>query len=255
KLEKKEYTIAKPPVELKLDEFYKKYVNVNGIAVISSEKVPDSAMHAACLVIETMTKAIPVENLKSMVEHGVRVGIMARYEGTTDIPEHAYLAEKKDLNWDVRARGLGGTIETPLTTCAEENLLCYQIDKYHAEDILIHEFAHTIHNVGISALDSAFNSKLQKSLDAAIHDGKYQNTYAATNIYEYWAEGVQNWFDANAEVEHPDGKHNQVNTREEMKEYDPMLYNIIAGYFSEPTHVISCHAFEDKFHIANHSAH
>ena len=66
---------------------------------------------------------------------------MARYEGTTDVPEHAHLAKDTTLNWDLRARGLGGDLELPLTSCAEENLLCYQIDKYHAEDILIHEFA------------------------------------------------------------------------------------------------------------------
>ncbi len=43
---------------------------------------------------------------------------------------------------------------SPVTTCAEENILAYQIDKYHAEDILIHEFAHSIHLIGISQVRS-----------------------------------------------------------------------------------------------------
>ena len=241
------YKISSPPEELKLDSFYKKYVNVNGIHIISSHKVPDEAVYAACKTIDFMTRALPEEVLKSMTSYDTKVGIMARYEGTTDIPEHAYLANDTALNWDVRARGLGGTIKLPLTTCAEENLLCYQIDKYHAEDILIHEFAHTIHGVGIVPIDSIFNQLLQEELDAAIAEGKYENTYAMTNIWEYWAEGVQNWFNVNAEVEEADGKHNWVNTREDMKKYDPALYEIISSYFPEFKEGPSCHGAENLF--------
>jgi alpha-glucosidase len=168
---------------------------------------------------------------------------MARYEGTTDIPEHADLVNDTTLNWDVRARGLGGDMELPLTTCAEENLLCYQIDKYHAEDILIHEFAHAIHLIGIAPINSEFNDKLQKMLDNAIAKGKYKNTYAATNLYEYWAEGVQDWFNVNAEVPKSDGKHNFVNTRSDLEAYDPDLFNLLSNYFPDfdPDTCPSCH--------------
>jgi len=237
----KDYKITAPPQELGLDSFYKKYSNVNGIHIISSHRVPDSAFVKACEIIDFMTTGLPKKILKQMVKVDTRVGIMARYEGTTDIPEHAHLANDTTLNWDVRARGLGGDIKLPLTTCAEENLLCYQIDKYHAEDILIHEFAHTIHGVGIIPLDDSFNDLLQEKLDAAMAAGKYKNTYAATNIWEYWAEGVQNWFNVNAEVEKVDGKHNWVNTREDMKKYDPDLYKIVSNYFPEFEVSPSCH--------------
>jgi alpha-glucosidase len=74
---------------------------------------------------------------------------------------------------------------------------------------------------------------LEKLLNQAVAKGKYDNTYAKTNFYEYWAEGVQNWFNVNAEVPIPDGKHNQLNTREELKKYDPDLYQVISQYFSE----------------------
>lgn len=235
------YKIDSPPKELKLNSFYKKHSNVNGIHIISSHRLPDSAFVKACEIIDFMTSGLPKEVLAQMVKVNTRVGIMARYEGTTDIPEHAHLVNDTTVNWDVRARGLGGTLGLPLTTCAEENLLCYQIDKYHAEDILIHEFAHTIHGVGIIPLDDTFNDLLQQKLDAAIAAGKYRNTYAATNIWEYWAEGVQNWFNVNAEVENADGKHNWVNTREDMKKYDPDLYEIVSRYFPDFERSPSCH--------------
>ncbi|MDD4698605.1 MAG: hypothetical protein PHR52_13890 [Fermentimonas sp.] len=235
--------ITFPPAYLELDPFYKKYMNVNGIHVISSWRVPDSCFYAAYITVKALTDMLPAEVMESMTSRNTRIGIMARYEGTTDIPEHAHLANDTSLNWDVRARGLGGTVNRPLTTCAEENILAYQIDKYHAEDILIHEFAHTIHYVGIAPIDDNFNNRLQVSLDEAIANGRWINTYAATNIAEYWAEGVQNWFDVNAEVDNDsgDGKHNKVNTREELRLYDPGLFKIISEYFPETDEPISRH--------------
>lgn len=241
------YKITSPPDSLGLDPFYRKYSNVNGIAIMSSWRVPDSAFVQACRIIDFMTKDLPENVLNQMVNMKARLGIMARYEGTTDIPEHADLANDTTLNWDLRARGLGGDMDLPLTTCAEENLLCYQIDKYHAEDITIHEFAHAIHLIGIAPLDSTFNDLLQKTLDEAIAEGKYKRTYAATNFYEYWAEGVQDWFNVNAEVPTPDGKHNWVNTREDLKKYDPALYEIVSRYFSEFEVSPSCHSAENLY--------
>lgn len=245
--------ITVPPASLKLDPFYKKYMNVNGIHVISSWRVPDSCFYAAYITIKALTDMLPAEVLESMTSRDTRIGIMARYEGTTDIPEHAYLANDTSLNWDVRARGLGGTLDLPLTTCAEENILAYQIDKYHAEDILIHEFAHTIHDVGISPITSGFNSRLEALLEAAIKNGRWTNTYAATNIWEYWAEGVQNWFNVNAEIDNNggDGKHNKVNTREELKVYDPGLYEILSEYFPATNQRISRHKTENLYNWEN----
>lgn len=237
-----DWEITQPPENLELDPFYKKYVYVNGIHIISSWRVPDSAIRQACNIVMYMTEALPKEIHNELTVRNTRVGIMARYEGTTDIPEHKHLESDTSLNWDVRARGLGGGVDLPLTTCAEENLLCYQIDKYHAEDILIHEFAHTIHEVGILSKNPDFNNKLQVLYDAAIAEGKWKNTYAITSVWEYFAEGVQDWFNVNAEVSKPDGKHNHVNTRKELKEYDPGLYELIGGIFPEFEVQISCHS-------------
>lgn len=239
--------ISSPPASLKLNKFYKKYLTANGIAITSSWRVPDSALVQAWKIVRFMTAGLPPEILDAMVKVNTRVTVMARYEGTTDVPEHAHLANDTTLNWDLRARGLGGDLELPLTSCAEENLLCYQIDKYHAEDILIHEFAHTIHGVGILPLNPEFNNLLQEKLDQAISEGKYKRTYAAENIWEYWAEGVQDWFNVNAEVPKADGKHNWVNTRDDLKKYDPRLFQLIKEYFPESNESPSCHSSSNLY--------
>lgn len=236
------YKITKVPANLKLDKFYKKYVNVNGIHVISSHKAPDKAVIGACKIVDFMTQALPKKVLKSMIDNDARVAVMWRYEGVTDLPEHRDLVNDTSVNWDVRARGLGAELGSPLTSCAEENLLCYQIDKYHAEDILVHEFTHAVHGLGIAPVTPNFNKELQEALDEAKAQGKYKNVYAATDYLEYFAEGVQSWFNVNAEVKNADGKHNWVNTREDLKKYDPKLYEIVSRYFPAIDNVPSCHA-------------
>lgn len=239
--QKAKFEIINPPKELGLDNFYKKYVDANGIPVVSSWRVPDEALIKVAQMVDFFIDNLPEQVVSNLLQNKTRVGILARYEGTTDMPEFRHLEKDTTVNWDVRARGLGGTLELPMSSCAEENILCYQIDKYHAEDILIHEFAHTIHAVGILPSNANFNEQLQLALDNAKAEGKWKDTYAATNFWEYWAEGVQSWFNVNADVPEPDGKHNFVNTRKELKEYDLAFYNILDEYFEEIEFDLSCH--------------
>ena len=122
-LEIPECVVTTPPDSLHLDKFYTKYVDVNGLPLVSSWRVPDSAFVAAHRTLYAMTSMLKPEILEAMRKVGARVAIMGRYEGTTDLPEHHYLINDTALNWDLRARGLGGTIDEPLTSCAEENVL------------------------------------------------------------------------------------------------------------------------------------
>lgn len=236
-----ECVVTTPPDSLNLDPWYKKYVDVNGIPLCSSWRVPDSCFVAAHRTLWAMTSMLDPEIMDAMRRAGTRVTIMARYEGTTDVPEHRYLARDTTLNWDLRARGLGGTLQLPLTSCAEENILAYQIDKYHAEDILIHEFSHSIHLIGILQVHPDINDRIKALLKQANDEGRFQNTYRLTDYAEYFAEGVQDWFNVNAEMPYPDGKHNYVNTREELKEYDPGLYALLSEYFPDTPLQISKH--------------
>lgn len=243
-----ECVVTTPPDSLHLDKFYTKYVNVNGLPLVSSWRVPDSAFVAAHRTLYAMTSMLKPGILEAMRKAGARVAIMGRYEGTTDLPEHHYLINDTALNWDLRARGLGGTIDEPLTSCAEENVLAYQIDKYHAEDILVHEFAHAIHCIGIIQVDTTFNSRLQSLYEKAKKEGLLTNTYRETDKEEYFAEAVQDWFDVNAEMPHTDGKHNWCNTREELRQFDPDLYQLLSEYFPETTLHISKHPKTDVCH-------
>ena len=43
----RKYTISKPPAELKLNPFYKKYVSAGGYPIVSSQRVNDYALKEA----------------------------------------------------------------------------------------------------------------------------------------------------------------------------------------------------------------
>lgn len=132
--------------------------------------------------------------------------------------------------WDRRARGLGATDERPAVSTGEENLLQLPGDPYWSENILVHEFAHVIHQQGMAALDSTFETTIQSYFKEAIAEGLWQGTYAASNAAEYFAEGVQSWFGTNREN---DNEHNDINTREELATYDPRLAGLIAQVFGD----------------------
>lgn len=219
-------TVGKLPKNLKLDPFYEKYADAENIPVVSSKRVPDKALVQVVEVVGNMLTKRP-DLRKALVKGNARISVMSKDEVTTDIPEHSNLMPK-DF-WDKRARGVGGVP----TSCAEENLLGYKDDRYNGENILIHEFAHTIHEVGMKILDPEFDNRLEKLFDAAIKKGLWKKTYAATDFKEYWAEGVQSFFDANMPAERVDGIHNGVRTREQLKKYDPDLSKLVDEVFAK----------------------
>jgi|CXWL01.1.fsa_nt_gi hypothetical protein len=213
------------PAISKLHTFYKKQIEALGISIISSEKTDDSALYKAKEIIEIMLQNRPdiAEKIKST---GVRVAIIAEEEQTTDLPEYSDL----DEFWNIRSRGFGATFARPISSGAEENLLQYNSDRYLGENIFIHEFAHTIHLIALDQIDPQFTQQLELMYNK--NKELWTNTYASENAQEYWAEGVQSWFDANLEgPQGGNGIHNSINTRSELKHYDPELAKLIREVF------------------------
>ncbi|WP_441292623.1 hypothetical protein ACSRUE_21485 [Sorangium sp. KYC3313] len=104
----------------------------------------------------------------------------------------------------------------------------------------MHEFSHAIAIMGIAFVEPTFNGELEDVFDAALQAGRWENTYAATNKDEYWAEGVQSWFDANTEAIPTNGIHNDIDTRAELRDYDRPLHDLIARYFADDAWRPSC---------------
>ncbi len=201
--------------EFRLAPFYQRHLLVGALPVVGSSHLSDAALREAAWIIRRMLDGRD-DLLAAMAANRTRVAIMAWNEFTTDIPEHAHLQPR--VYWDRRARGLGATPTAPAVSGAEENLLDYPGDPYPTENILIHEFAHAIHAMGLSRTDPTFDPRLAAAFQEATRRGLWKGTYAATNHEEYWAEIVQSWFDDNREN---DSLHNHVDTRAELVDYDP----------------------------------
>ncbi len=222
-----DYQVTAPPAEANLPSFYAKYVSASGFPVVSSKVVNDYALKEAAYLIDLMLAKRP-DVRKAMIESGSRLIVMAYNEYSTDIPEYAHM-KPKDF-WDRRARGFGGSKTDPVCSCGEENLLGYAGDPYEKENILIHEFAHNIHLRGMTTVDPTFDGRVKKAYDDAMAKELWKGKYASTNHHEYFAEGVQSWFDNNRP---PDHDHNHVDTRKELLEYDPALAALCEEIFGD----------------------
>ena len=218
-----------------IPSFYQKYIETEGLYVTSSGKVSDEALLKACDIISLMLAKRP--DVKAhMVKKGCHVMVIGKDEETCDLPEFAHICNCEDSikYWNWRARGFGGAPEDEFSSsCGEENLLALPQDKYVGENILIHEFAHLIHTVGIVGVEPDFNERLEALRQNAIRKGLWEKTYAVSNKEEYFAECVQSFFNCNRYAEPANGVHNWVNRRTKLKTYDPDMYRLLQEYFYE----------------------
>ncbi len=218
--------------------FYTQRVDAHGFPIVASAKVNPYALKEAAYLVDMMLAKRP-DVRAAMVKSGARMCILAYNEFTTDLPEWEYMAHEKEADfpdlsgkdfWDARARGLGGSETDPFCAVAEENVLGYPDDPYVKECILIHEFAHNIHLRGMVNVDPTFYPRLRATYAAAMKAGLWKGKYAAMNPDEYFAEGVQSWFDDNRVNDHD---HNHVHLRTQLIDYDPGLAALCREVFGD----------------------
>lgn len=211
----------------RLDPFYKQHVVADGLLIVSSEKVREQALHEVAHLVRQMLARRP-DALTVLAQKKAYVGVMAYNEMTTDIPE----CKRMGPWWDKRARGLGGN---PVT-CAEENLLAFPGDPYQGENIFIHEFGHALCGV-FAQLDDQFNTRLRALYQEAKDAGRFRG-YGMNNFGEFWAEGVQSWFNCNRsgglEAVGPEGERlSHINTREELRTHLPAMAKLLDETFRQ----------------------
>jgi len=219
-----------------LDPFYKQHIVVDGLLIVSSEKVSKYALGEVAYLAGKMLARRP--DILAMLARRNYVGVMAYTEMTSDIPESRNMGPW----WDMRARGLGGR----LITCGEENVLNFKGDPWAGENIFIHEFAHGIHHALLS-MDKTFSLRLRALCKKARESGRFRG-YGMSDKgepLEFWAEGVQAHFNCNGairpkpagsnpslEVLDSSGKHlAHIRTREQLKKYMPAFARLIDETF------------------------
>lgn len=229
------------------DPFYAKRLDAAGLPIVSSARAPDEALAAARDIVTGMLAHRP-DLARHLVAQGYRVAVMAPDETTTDLPEQRgwvrptlddprltrcerkHYAERigrlTDRHyWDARARGMSG----PLTSAGAENLLAAPGDRYHGENILVHEFAHDV-LAAIRAVDPALYARVEAAYAGARKNGRWKDEYASTTIDEYWAVGTQFWFNSGRFIAF-DRVH--VLSDADLARYDPALAAVLRAAYGD----------------------
>jgi hypothetical protein len=236
------FTVTAPPAHLELDPFYKKYVDAQGIPIVSSEKVPDQAHLMARDIVLFMLADRP-DLRQELIRKKWKVAIMAESEVTYDIPEHRKfrplpkidderLTPQQKANyyepggvgsmtgeeyWNSRGRGFGGEPNGENTTsCAEENLLGYPGTRYFGWPLLLHEFSHGIMRGAVYTVDPEYRKAVEEAYaNAKANNLRSARGYYGNNFNEYWAGGVECYTFADE------------SGRQRLQEVDPRLYELV----------------------------
>lgn len=168
-----------------------------GINIWAWDVVPNEAIARAQAIVSNMLGSTPAAVLKAMVANRAEVSVIGTSQLTTDIPAHHYLANVSTFdgrNFNTGTRGVGGILAVPMASMAEENVM--DTDKmYYAESIAVHEFGHSVMNLGLVACQlAAVRGAYVASRASKI--GYATTQYMFANEFEYWGVGTQAWFGA-----------------------------------------------------------
>lgn len=204
----------------KAKAFYGKYLDINGLPVVASEKVDDQALYRTYDIVSHMLAGRP-DIIRAMQNNGMYLIIIGKDQVYTDMPEYSDHPDPAYQN--ERVRGTGGKP----TSFGEENLLGLMLDRYDDESIGVHEFCHTIDGA-LRSMDPEWSRRLRDTYEAAKAKKLYEGAYAGSNAGEYWAEICQAYFDCNRLN---NWNHGPIGTREQLKVYDPVGYELVRSIF------------------------
>jgi hypothetical protein len=220
--------------------FYGKYINADGIPILASSQVCDRSLQIVYEMILKMLSKRP-DYLANLIQKGVRVSVFAVNEKMTDLPEDRDLAgvwidAAHTRKYDDTCGG--GAVPGRPTTVCESNLIGVQDPYYGRMSVFIHEFGHTIQNLGLdtataNAVLSAY-ADAQKSNLFTQADG-VSTSYMMSNDMEFFAEGTGNWFNA-ADPTNPANSPEEQG-RKFIASYDPEYYQILQGIYPDDSWV------------------
>lgn len=234
--------LSTPSSDISGGGFYKNSVSLYGVHILGSQNISEDAFYVAAEIVGNMISNNTAMQT-ALVDQNASIGILgavtdfqfpkvvAAEEFLTDLPDYSNLSSVfPGTDWN-NLRGVGGVPGRPMASVGEENLLNLPTDPHRgAESILVHEFSHSIMN--LYANSTSLGTQITSAFSNAVGANLWSNTYAITNKDEYFAETVQSWFDDNPSTPVA-GIHNDIDTRVELKNYDPTMYALLETIFRE----------------------
>ena len=200
------------PASLEADEFYRKYLDVDGLPLLAPNGVSDDEMLRAREVMLAMVQNRPGQ-LGEMSELGFRVALFDYSRG-----------RKIDQLPEAKAAGIpkrtGAFFSTPYGA-----MVAASSSEHYCSHVLIHEFAHAVyHAILRQPGGDLFRNDVSQAYRSAMDRGLWSGHYAATKESEYWADTVSYWF-------LPDVFEQLFGTT--FGQYDPLADRLIGQVFGD----------------------
>ncbi len=247
-------SVMTPPARFKIDPYYTKFTWAREFTVLGSKHVSDQALLKANDTIRKMF-AYRHDVLKALVADGGRLVVLGREEKLSDLPEFKDSRKKADFD---EVRYLDYTPALKLMVVPEENVLGLPKEPFAGKCLVVSVFAKALYQVAglrpvdpdferrrdkqqyelrVKRLDVEFDQRLRKIHEAALGKDLWKGTPAARHRAEYWAAGVEAYFDAAGDGQAPNGAERPITTREALKAYDPDLYALVDETMAYREHV------------------
>ncbi|MEE8485392.1 MAG: hypothetical protein V3S38_02395 [Acidimicrobiia bacterium] len=225
-------------------EGYSQGCTILGLEVLAAEEISPEAIRELAARAYQMLVNRP-EYAEAIVGYPIGLRVIGADQRIMDLPEFDDIYfHHPGTDWRRLGRAFPGSEIIPFAAGGEENLLCSEDDRFAGEDNFLRAFAITIRRFAMDVVDTPTSQAIEQAYAVAIAEGKWKNTLAEINSDQYWAEGVQSFFDANledtTEERSPISSHNHVNTREELRTYDRALYEIAVSVFGDTEWHPSC---------------
>jgi alpha-glucosidase len=237
-------SVIAPPARFKVDPYYTKFTWAREFVVLGSKHVSDEALLTANDNIRKMF-AYRHDILKALIEDGARLVVLGRKEKLSDLPE--FKATRSEEGLDL-VRYLDFDTRRKLMVVPEENVLGLKEEPFAGRCMVVSVFARALYPVTaqrpviegferrrdrqqyelrVKRLDVEFDSKLKKAYEKAMSASLWRGTPAARDRVEYWATGVECYFDAVGAGYAPNGADRPITTREALKAYDAELCALV----------------------------
>jgi alpha-glucosidase len=236
--------VIAPPAKFKLDPYYTKFTYAREFPVMGSKRVSDEALLAAN---DTVRKLFAYRHdiLKALIADGARLVVLARGEKLSDLPEFGDVKNATELDL---VRYLDYSPALKLMVVPEENVLRVSKEPFAGKCMTVSVFAKGLYRVAgsrpvdpefenrrekqqyelrVKRLDAEFDRKVMALFDAATEKKLWKGTAAARDRFEYWAAGVEAYFDAAGSGVAPTGADRPITTREALRAYDPDLFALV----------------------------
>lgn len=242
-------SVLAPPARFGIDPYYTKFTWAREFPVIGSKNVSDEALLKANDFVRKMF-AYRHDILKALIADGARLVVLGSREKLSDLPElKGDLAEVRYRDYDRLAKCM---------VVPEENLLGRPGEPFAGKCLVVSLFARALHAVAgtrpaipdferqrglqqyelrVKRLDLGFDERLQKLHAAATSKGLWKGTPAARDRTEYWAAGVEAYFDAAGPGFPPHDAARPIATREALRAYDADLYTLVDETMAYQGHV------------------